>query len=220
MPLHAVSCEVQKLMEIRVPVVEGREEEGRIRLLHTPVIAAGQEGPGRRIIAEPLLQKGHGTDAAENEGIDIVRGIVQQDAVLRLRRNIVHAVGQQNQILSRKIISGNHPVEKVLHQRVVLQRRLLQRIEHGLMSPGLLLRQRKAGIEQIPPEASRHGLLEQLAILGHLLVLQRQKGVMQRIDLLLVLVHVAAPHPVDAAVRLPEALFDFRYRLLIHVPPS
>ena len=88
--LLRVTGEVQCTVDVGVPEIVGREEEGRPRILHAPVVGAVPEGLLGLIVAEAVVQKLDRADGAEDEAVDILT--VELGTVLHLHRDVVDAV--------------------------------------------------------------------------------------------------------------------------------
>ena len=88
--LLRVTGEVQRAVDVGVSEIVSREKEGRLRILHAPVVGAVPEGLLCLIVAEAVVQELDRADGAENEAVDILT--VELGAVLHLHRDVVDAV--------------------------------------------------------------------------------------------------------------------------------
>ena len=107
-------------MDIRIPVVKGREQESLDGRFHQPVPVAVFNGICKAVVTQSGLGKLDRTDGTLYEFVYIVRRVKHLRTVRCLGRDIVGAVDKDDIVILAVVICRNDLVIELLQYRVIL----------------------------------------------------------------------------------------------------
>ena len=194
----------QGVVKVGRPVVKGGEQEPVLRGRHVlGGVAVELVVPG--VVAQPRLALLHRAHRAEDVGEHPVP-VLQAGAVLGLYRHVVGVVGQQQQVAALQVQGLHGLLVKGLAGLPVLQARLPQGHQQFVLLAVHHLLGGEHQVDEMLPQPSGEGFLQQGEVLLRLLLGQHGQGLVQIGDELPPLVDKA---PVDAA-----------HRVFLRLPPA
>ena len=210
---------VQRPVQIRAPVSEGREEKSHLRRGHQPV----RFPVVKLILVYKITQRRFGhldrADAAQDAGVHLAACVVLTMAVLGVVGHIIAVAGEQDQIIALQIDGFDGAGKEFFPGRLVLQCRVSQGHEQGMFVPLVTrdLRGGKADIDQVFAQLPGEGTAQQRQeLLRFLLPGQGQRLVKAGYDFPL-LVYIAAHNMGNGALPLPVTAANLRDFFFVHM---
>ena len=195
-------------MDVRAPVIEGREQKCRVNCSHDPVPNSRSNAMLLLQIAQPRFGQIYRTDGADQILVHFL-GLIQIIVITGSRHDVISIVKQQDQIVSGMIIGVNDQIIISVQKRLILQLCLPKCHENLLASANLLLFHREFQVQKIVAQRTGQCFIGNLQIFIKLILVQIQKGVSNLAHLIVISVHITAHNSCEGRRFFLKSFFNF-----------
>ena len=207
---------IKSIIDIGAAVIKGRKQKAQLGRRDQPVRLAAVKPVVMRVIAQSRLGHFDRADAAKNVGKHLRRGVVLPLPVLRPVGHVVGVVGQQDQVIPLDRKGADHLLIKGLHRLFILEGGTPQRHQQPVLVAAGDLSGGKFHIDQVFPQCTRQGALEQRQNPLRLLLRRYGERLLKLRNNLPLLVDITCPYLCDVAFVRTKTPADLRNFFFVH----